>query len=173
MALNPHPAGQMTHNVPLHNEEPLPGVQHKYLETVLFFPSNGQTCHAYCTFCFRWAQFVGIEELKFANNDVELLVSYLKKHRRVTDVLITGGDPMIMGTKTLRRYLEALLTPELEHIQSIRIGTKAVGYWPQRFVTDTDADDLMRLFEKVVNSGAVPEKARDTDCSTSAPCAIV
>ena len=153
LTLNPHPAGQLTHNVPLHNEEPLPGVQHKYLETVLFFPSNGQTCHAYCTFCFRWAQFVGIEELKFANNDVELLVSYLKKHRRVTDVLITGGDPMIMGTKTLRRYLEALLTPELEHIQSIRIGTKAVGYWPQRFVTDTDADDLMRLFEKVVNSG--------------------
>jgi len=143
----------MTHNVPVHDDQPLPGVQHKYLETVLFFPSHGQTCHAYCTFCFRWAQFVGIEELKFANNDIELLVSYLKKHRRVTDVLITGGDPMIMSTPVLRRYLEALLDPQLDHVQSIRIGTKSVGYWPQRYVTDPDADDLMRLFERIVQSG--------------------
>ena len=48
---------------------------------------------------------------------------------------------------------EPLLAPELEHIQNIRIGTKSVSYWPQRFVTDKDADDLMRLFEKVVASG--------------------
>jgi len=47
--LNPHPAGQMTHNVPLLDGKPLPGVQHKYRETVLFFPAQGQTCHAYCT----------------------------------------------------------------------------------------------------------------------------
>lgn len=152
-ALNPHPAGQLTHNVPTYQDEPVPGVQHKYRETVLFFPSHGQTCHAYCTFCFRWAQFVGIEELKFANNDVELLLDYLKEHRWVTDVLFTGGDPMIMNTRNLRRYLEALLTPELEHIQSIRIGTKAVAYWPQRFVTDSDSDDLMRLFEEITSRG--------------------
>lgn len=151
--LNPHPAGQMTHNVPTYNDEPVSGVQHKYRETVLFFPSHGQTCHAYCTFCFRWAQFVGIEELKFANNDIELLVAYLKDHPAVTDVLLTGGDPMIMGAKVLRRYLEALLDPELEHVQTIRIGTKAVAYWPQRFVMDADADELMRLFEEIVERG--------------------
>ncbi|MFQ5501732.1 MAG: KamA family radical SAM protein [Phycisphaerae bacterium] len=151
--LNPHPAGQLTHNVPIYDDEPIDGMQHKYRETVLFFPSHGQTCHAYCTFCFRWAQFVGMEELKFANNDVEPLVAYLKHHRWVTDVLLTGGDPMIMATKTLRRYLEALLDPELEHIQTIRIGTKAVAYWPQRFVSDADAEDLMRLFAQVVDSG--------------------
>ena len=40
-------------------------LQHKYKETVLFFPSAGQTCHAYCTFCFRWPQFVGMEDMKF------------------------------------------------------------------------------------------------------------
>ena len=57
--LNPHPGGQLQHNVPLLDDEPVPGVQHKYRETVLVFPSAGQTCHAYCTFCFRWAQFVG------------------------------------------------------------------------------------------------------------------
>ena len=61
--LNPHPAGQMTANVPMMNDEPVPGVQHKYRETALIFPSNGQTCHAYCTFCFRWPQFVGMTDL--------------------------------------------------------------------------------------------------------------
>ncbi len=41
--LNPHPAGQMTHNVPHVDGEPIPGLQHKYRETVLFFPAHGQT----------------------------------------------------------------------------------------------------------------------------------
>ena len=65
LRMNPHPAGQMTHNVPFLNGQPVSGLQHKYKETVLFFPSAGQTCHAYCTFCFRWPQFVGMDDLKF------------------------------------------------------------------------------------------------------------
>ncbi len=48
-------------------------MQHKYRETVLFFPSQGQTCHAYCSFCFRWPQFVGMDEWKFAMRETELL----------------------------------------------------------------------------------------------------
>lgn len=153
LRLNPHPAGQMTHNVPRLNGRPLDGMQHKYRETVLFFPSQGQTCHAYCTFCFRWAQFVGLGDMKFQSQQVDDLVEYLKVHTEVSDVLITGGDPMVMRTKSLAAYLEPLLTPELEHVQSIRIGTKSVAYWPQRFVTDPDADDLLRLLERVVDSG--------------------
>jgi KamA family protein len=153
MRMNPHPAGQMTHNVPVLNGQPLPGLQHKYKQTVLFFPSSGQTCHAYCTFCFRWPQFVGMDELKFDAKETNELVEYLKQHREVTDVLITGGDPLIMNTRGLAGYIEPLLAPELSHIQNIRIGTKSVSYWPQRFVTDKDADDLLRLFEKVVSSG--------------------
>ena len=53
----------------------------------------------------------------------------------------------------LRRYIEPLLDPSLEHLQSIRIGTKAPAYWPYRFVTDPDADDLLRLFERVRQAG--------------------
>src|SRR3972149_963700 len=53
LELNPHPAGQLDHNVPTLGETRLTGMQHKYRATVLFFPSNGQTCHAYCSFCFR------------------------------------------------------------------------------------------------------------------------
>lgn len=152
MELNPHPAGQK-YNVPTINGVELSGVQHKYRETVLFFPSQGQTCHAYCTFCFRWPQFVGMNELKFAMKETELLVEYLKQHREVTDVLFTGGDPLIMKTKILSNYIDQLLDDDLYNVQTIRLGTKALGYWPYRFTTDDDADDLIRLFEKVVKRG--------------------
>lgn len=149
--LNPHPAGQMELNVPRIGREPVPGMQHKYPETVLFFPKQGQTCHAYCTYCFRWAQFVGDADLKFASDDIEQLVAYLGQHPEVTSVLLTGGDPMIMGEPVLKRYIEPLL--EIEQLESIRIGTKSLAYWPQRFTTDPDADDTLRLFEQVVARG--------------------
>ncbi len=148
--LNPHPAGQLAFNIPDLADEPLPGVQHKYPETVLVFPKQGQTCHAYCTYCFRWAQFVDEPDLKMATSDTARITAYLRQHHEVTSVLITGGDPMIMGAAVLRRYIEPLLDPGLGHVESIRIGTKSLGYWPQRFVTDPDADETLRLFEKVV-----------------------
>ena len=153
LRLNPHPAGQLVLNVPTFADEPLPGVQHKYPETVLVFPKQGQTCHAYCTYCFRWAQFVGEPDLKMATDDMGRVADYLAAHREVTSVLITGGDPMIMGTGVLRRYIEPLLRPDLEHLESIRIGTKSLSYWPQRFVSDPDADDALRLFEQVSATG--------------------
>jgi KamA family protein len=153
MSLNPHPAGQMELNVPLEEGEKVAGTQHKYRETVLFFPTQGQTCHSYCTYCFRWAQFVGIDDLKFASREAEQLVAYLRNHPEITDVLFTGGDPMIMKTRVLRRYIEPLLSAGLEHIRTIRIGTKAPAYWPYRFTTDRDADDLMALFEEVIAAG--------------------
>jgi KamA family protein len=153
MRLNPHPAGQLALNIPAVDEEPLPGVQHKYAETVLVFPKQGQTCHAYCTYCFRWAQFVDEPDLKIATDDIGRVVSYLRAHREATSVLLTGGDPMIMSEGVLRRYIEPLLGPGLEHLESIRIGTKSLGYWPQRFVTDPDADDTLRLFEEVAVAG--------------------
>ena len=153
LRLNPHPSGQLTHNVPMLDGSQVAGLQHKYPETVLFFPAPGQTCHAYCTYCFRWAQFVGLEQLKFQSNESDDLVAYLKAHPEVSDVLITGGDPMIMRTRVFRRYIEPLLSPELEHIQNIRIGTKALAYWPQRFVSNEDADDLLQLFDEVEATG--------------------
>jgi KamA family protein len=153
MRMNPHPAGQMELNVPSVGDKKLPGCQHKYRETLLFFPSAGQTCHAYCTYCFRWPQFVGIEHLKFAMHETDLVVRYLRGHPEVTDVLITGGDPLVMSTGLLRRNIEPLLGEGLEHIRSIRVGTKALSYWPHRFTTDRDADDLLRLFEDIRGSG--------------------
>ena len=152
--LNPHPAGQQEFNIPNEDGEIFEGLQHKYRETVLFFPSQGQTCHAYCTFCFRWAQFVGEKELKISSKDAVGLHRYLADHPRISDVLFTGGDPMIMKTRVMDRYLRAFIDdPALAHVQNIRIGTKALTFWPHRFVQDEDADDLLRLFEDLVRAG--------------------
>jgi L-lysine 2,3-aminomutase len=139
--LNPHPAGQRELNVPrLPNGEEVTGIQHKYRETLLFFPSQGQTCHAYCSFCFRWAQFIGDKELRIATSEQRGLHAYLRQHRCVSDLLVTGGDPMVMKTRHLSDYLEPLLHRDFDHIQTIRLGTKALSFWPQRFVSDADSE---------------------------------
>ena len=153
--LNPHPAGQKTFNTPrLEDGTRLEGMQHKYRQTVLFFASQGQTCHAYCTFCFRWPQFVALDGLKFAMKEADQLVQYLREHEEVTDVLFTGGDPMVMRTKFFRAYVEAILkADDLPHIRTIRIGTKAISYWPYRFINEADSRELMDLFRAVVRSG--------------------
>lgn len=152
--LNPHPAGQVEMNVPEIDGVKLTGIQHKYRQTLLFFPSSGQTCHSYCTFCFRWAQFVGIEGLKFAMRETELLVKYLEEHQEVTDILFTGGDPMIMNFKVFQQYIEPFLDPNNKtNIQTIRIGTKVLGFWPYKFITDNDAQDFLDLFKRIVDSG--------------------
>ena len=154
LQLNPHPAGQLELNVPtLKDGTKLYGMQHKYNETCLFFPSQSQTCHAYCTFCFRWPQFVGMDEIKFATNEVEQLVQYIREHQEISDVLFTGGDPMIMKAKMFRTYIDVLLEADLPNLKTIRIGTKALAYWPYKFLTDDDADETLVIFEEVTNKG--------------------
>jgi len=154
LELNPHPAGQREQNIPKVEGLELLGTQHKYRETVLFFPSSGQTCHSYCTFCFRWPQFVGMDELKFAMKETELLIKYLEIHHEATDILFTGGDPMIMSFKVFEKYIEPFLYDyKKTTIQTIRIGTKSLAFWPYKFLTDDDADDFLRLFEKIISKG--------------------
>ena len=150
--LNPHPAGQR-YNIPKLKGKLLPGIQHKYENTVLFFPIQGQTCHAYCTFCFRWPQFVGLKGQKFAMKKADILVNYLRFHKEVDNVLITGGDPMIMNSDLLSLYVEALVNARLPNLKSIRIGTKSLSYWPYKYVTDKDAVKVLSLFRKVKNAG--------------------
>ncbi len=151
--LNPHPAGQKNDNIPEIEGVKLTGVQHKYNQTVLFFPNHGQTCHAYCTFCFRWPQFIGIDELKFASRETELLVKYIKKNDQITDVLFTGGDPMVMSAKRLEAYINPLLEADLPNLKTIRIGSKSLAYWPYKYTDDKDSDDILKLFKKIVDKG--------------------
>ena len=153
LEMNPHPSGQLTDNVPVLNEEPVPGVQHKYRETALVFPAKGQTCFSYCTFCFRWPQFVNMEGLKFSADSSRTFIDYLRGQPEATDVLFTGGDPLIMNAAALAGHIDPLLEPEFDHLRTIRIGSKVLSFWPYRFLSDRDADDLLRLFERVVASG--------------------
>lgn len=149
--LNPHPAGQID-NIPRIGNRLLGGLQHKYRETVLVFPAQGQTCHSYCTYCFRWAQFVNLGEHKFKTKEHRDLFDYLSLHKEVTDVLFTGGDPMWMSNEKLFDYLDVLLQPELKHIHSIRIGTKSLSYYPQRFLGE-EGEELLQYFEKIIDQG--------------------
>jgi KamA family protein len=151
--LNPHPAGQLEYNVPELNGVKLTGVQHKYDETMLFFPTQGQTCHAYCTFCFRWPQFTGMDDLKFAMNQIDYIVEYLKQHPEITDILLTGGDPMVMKGSIISLYLNKLVEADIPHLQTIRIGSKSLAFWPYRYLTDKDADEVIEAFESVTKAG--------------------
>ena len=151
-SLNPHPSGQVQFNIPKVNDEPLNGIQHKYNQTVLFFPSQGQYCHAYCTFCFRWAQFVD-KSSRMNLNDKDRLFEYLRAHPEASDLLVTGGDPMVMKVSKLRNYLLPLLEPEFDHIKNIRIGSKSLSFWPERFISNDDSDELLSLFKKLTSNG--------------------
>lgn len=153
LRLNPHPAGQLELNRPMLDGVPVPGLQHKYQETLLFFLARGQTCHAYCTYCFRWPQFVRMPGFKFVQREVAVFHEYLRRHAEIRDVLLTGGDPLVMRARHLRTCIEPLLGPEFEHVRQIRIGSKALAFWPYRFVSDPDADELLRLFAEVVARG--------------------
>ncbi len=149
--LNPHPDGQKD-NIPQIGNRNFGGIQHKYEETVLFFPAQGQTCHSYCTYCFRWAQFVNLGEHKFKSKEHQDLLSYLSDKKKVTDILFTGGDPMWMPNRYLFNYLDVLTAPELHHVQNIRIGTKSLSFYPQRFL-GAEGDALLDKFEQLLRKG--------------------
>jgi L-lysine 2,3-aminomutase len=94
-----------------------------------------------------------MDEMKFAMKESEQLVQYLTEHPEISDVLFTGGDPLIMKAKMFESYIDALLEADLPNLKTIRIGTKALAYWPYKFLTDDDADQTLQTFEKVTNKG--------------------
>lgn len=155
---NPAPANQ-TANRPIFVDDEsdesstyaLDGLQHKYTPIVLMFHKNAQTCHAYCTYCFRFNQFVGKD--KFLEDDSVRLHKYVAKHKEVTDILMTGGDPGTMKTEVWKQVLLPLLDKKFDHIKTIRMGTKALTYHPFRFLTEPDADELIDLFRTVKQHG--------------------
>ena len=75
----------------------------------------------------------------------DLLCDYLAANPSVSDVLFTGGDPMVMSARQLQRYLAAIVEDRrLDHVSTVRIGSKSLAYWPYRYVTDPDAGDILR-----------------------------
>ena len=153
-SLNPHPAGQKTENVPTDGEEAIEGVQHKYRETALFFPAEGQNCHSFCSYCFRWAQFTAVgSDQTFQTKQIDRFIEHAARSE-ISDILFTGGDPMVMKTHHWEKYLRPILNDaRLGHLSTIRIGTKSLAYWPERYVNDKYAHSTLQLFKQTVDSG--------------------
>ncbi len=151
--VQPGAPGQPAVNAPGLDGEPVPGLRHEDPGTVLIFPRQGQASHASRTSCFGRARFTGEPDPGVAAHAIDKVTRYLRGCPQVSGVVIAGADPMLMGAAALRCYLEPLLDPALEHIDSVGFATWSLGYWPQRFAGDPDADDTLRLFEQVAAAG--------------------
>jgi L-lysine 2,3-aminomutase len=154
LEMNPHPAQQMT-NVPVMDGEELKGVQHKYRDIVLFFPSQGQTCHAHCTFCFRWPQFVKELDMKFSMREIGKVMEYIRRNPNINEILFTGGDPLIMDPATISKYFDVILAERPSNLKNIRFGTKSLTYWPFAFLPQfsDEGQELLDLFKRITDNG--------------------
>ena len=117
--------------------------------------TQGQFCHTFCTYCFRFPQFTAVgSNQQFKSKNVQLLKDYIAHHPNLKDILFTGGDPMVMTTKMIRNYVDPLLNdPATRHLNIIRFATKSLAYCPYRFTTDDDAKSTLCYFEEIIRSG--------------------
>ena len=153
---NPHDGKQTLNRPSFHTEDgeldTLQGSQHKYPQVFLLFDKTTQSCFSFCTYCFRHAQVRGDEDM-FIQEEIKQVHDYLKQHKEITDILITGGDAGYMPADRMRKYLEPLLTdPELSHIRNVRIASRALTFDPI-LVLDEKYDSILKLFRELTDSG--------------------
>ena len=111
-----------------------------------------KTCHAYCNYCFRWVAFNNTEaQKKTGYKDPYAPVPFLKKHTEIRDVMFTGADPLVLNADVIKKFIDPIL--DIDHIEVVRINSKALAWWPYRFTTDKDADELLKLFEYIQSKG--------------------
>lgn len=109
-----------------------PGLQHKYDQTGLLLLTD--TCAGICRFCFRKRLFIPCE--RETVKDVSENIGYIREHTEITNVLLTGGDPLMLDTRQLEPVLRQLR--EIPHVNVIRIGSKMLAYNPYRILNDPD-----------------------------------
>ncbi len=123
------------------------GLEHKYADTALLLCND--VCGAYCRFCFRKRLFMdGNDEVV---RDVSPGVEYIRGHPEISNVLLTGGDPLIMSTSKLEPIIAQLR--QIPHVKIIRIGSKMPAFNPFRI---TDDPALQAMFERY----STPDKGR-------------
>ncbi|MDY7001810.1 MAG: 4Fe-4S cluster-binding domain-containing protein, partial [Thermodesulfobacteriota bacterium] len=108
-----------------------PGCQHKYNCTALLLVSD--VCGGFCRYCFRKRLFIA-DNTNEVRRDISQGLEYIEKHKEITNVLLTGGDPLTLPTKKLEQIISQVR--EIEHVQIIRIGSKIPAYNPYRILND-------------------------------------
>jgi len=116
----------------------LPGLEHKYHSTALLLVSN--VCGAICRYCFRKRVF--LQSSDNVLKDLPAALDYIAQHDEITNVLLTGGDPLVLSTNKLRKIIDPLL--QIDHVRIIRIGSKIPAFNPQRILNDPDLLELMQ-----------------------------
>lgn len=117
-----------------------PGLQHKYRETALMLVSD--ICGTFCRFCFRKRLFMG--RGAEVTRDVTEEIEYIRNHPEITNVLLTGGDPLIMATAKLEPIVAAIRG--IEHVGIIRIGSKMPAFNPYRVLDDPALLEMIRKY---------------------------
>ncbi|MDN5217506.1 KamA family radical SAM protein [Fulvivirgaceae bacterium BMA12] len=123
--------------------QPIPGIEHKYSSTVLLLCND--VCAAYCRFCFRKRLFQ--DDNDEVVKDVSSGIAYIKEHPEVNNVLLTGGDPLVMSTARIEKIIKQLC--EIEHVKNIRIGTKLPAFNPHRILDDPSLGEMIKTYSKV------------------------
>lgn len=117
-----------------------PGVQHKYSDTALMLVT--EMCGAYCRYCFRKRLFM--DDNDEVNRDLSGGFEYIRNHPEINNVLLTGGDPMILSTRRLREIVTELAA--IEHVRIIRFGSKMPAFNPYRVLDDPELRALISEF---------------------------
>jgi len=110
---------------------PVPGLVHRYPDRVLMLVTT--QCASYCRYCTR-SRIVGDPSATFSRAEFELQIEYLKRTPQVRDVLLSGGDPLVLAPKILEEILSRLR--EIPHIEIIRIGSRVPVFLPMRITPE-------------------------------------
>ncbi|NIM49505.1 MAG: KamA family radical SAM protein [Gemmatimonadales bacterium] len=119
---------------------PVRGCQHKYSDTALLLVN--EVCGAYCRYCFRKRLFMNDND--DATLDYAPGLAYIAEHEEITNVLLTGGDPLIMSARRLGAIMSDVAA--VPHVRIIRIGTKMTAFNPYRVLDDPDLLEMVKEF---------------------------
>lgn len=117
------------------------GILHKYPYSALVVAT--EYCSMYCRHCFR-KRIVGLANDKTVEN-FQNAAKYIARHKEITNVIISGGDPMMLSTSVIARMLEPL--KEIEHVNYVRIGTRTPVVYPLRYLDD-ELIEVLREFNQ-------------------------
>ncbi|MCW9048886.1 MAG: KamA family radical SAM protein [Deltaproteobacteria bacterium] len=131
---------QVCHVDPLNeeNQSPVPNLVHRYPDRVLFMISS--TCAMYCRFCTRKRK-VGCAEMAISEESISAGIAYIREHAEIRDVILSGGDPLLLSDEKLDSIISRLRA--ISHLEIIRIGTRIPVVLPQRITTS-----LVRILKR-------------------------